>query len=126
MGGLNASAFRDGDKTFLRAEAFEQMDSATGVYQAAEALIATVNASLRLSDPAAQPLTVGPVVDAQGPRTHFVLVAEAAHLRARAGPVTVTVGGDPIDQPPLRRAGASETRPIDRTRTLSSRRPLSS
>ena len=100
VGGLGASAFRDGDKTFVRAEAFEQMYTAVDVRDAAGALIATVNASLRLSDPAAQPLTVGPVVEAQGARTHFVSVVETAYLRARAGEVTVTVGGDTINQPP--------------------------
>jgi hypothetical protein len=112
--GLNVSAFRDGDKTFLRAEAFEQMHAAAQVHQAAEALIATVNASLRLSDPAAQPLTVGPVVDEQGPRTHFILVAEGAQVRARAGAVSVTVGGDTINQPP-----PSEPLQAKRTRMIS-------
>ena len=115
VGGLGALAFRDGDKTFLQAEAFEQMHTATDVYQAAGAQIATVNASLRLSDPAAQPLTVGPVVDAQGPRTHFILVAEAAHLRVRAGAVTTTVGGDTINQPP-----PSEPLQAKRTRLIDS------
>ena len=113
--GLGAGAFKDGDKTFLHAEAFEQMDSATEVYQTAEARIATVNASLRLSNPDAQPLTVGPVVDAQGPRTHFVLVAETAHFRARAGAAIMTVsGGDPIGQPPSAEpVQAKRTRLID-------------
>jgi hypothetical protein len=97
LGGLDALAFTEGGKTFLQAKAFEQMHTASEVYQAAEVLIATVNAGLLLSDPAAQPLTLGPVADAQGPRTHFVLLAEGAHFRVRAGTVTVTttINGTP-------------------------------
>jgi hypothetical protein len=71
------------------------MHTASEVYQAAEVLIATVNAGLLLSDLAAQPLTLGPVGHAQGPRTHFVLLAEGAHFRVRAGTVTTTVDGRP-------------------------------
>jgi hypothetical protein len=114
-GGLGASAFRDGDKTFLHAEAFEHMDIATQVNQAAEALIATVNASLRGSDPAAQPLTVGPVVDAQGARTHFGGIHQTILARARAEADTVTVGGDAISQPP-----PAESAPAKRTRLIDS------
>ncbi len=114
VGGLDACAFAEGDKTFLYAEAFEQMDTAAKVNHAAEALIATVNAGLRLSDTAAQSLTVGPVVDAQGTRTHFAGVHETAHVRARAGTVTVAVGGDTIGEPaPTEPVQAKRTRLID-------------
>lgn len=51
VGGLGASTFRDGEKTFLYTEAFEQMDTAAEVNHAAEALIGTINASLRLLTP---------------------------------------------------------------------------
>lgn len=97
--GLDAQAFTDGDTTFLHAERFEQMDTAEEVNRAAEALITTVNACLRLSDPAAQPLAVGPVVDAKGARTHFVAVCVTASARARVGGVGVTVSGGAISRP---------------------------
>ena len=100
VGGLGASTFRDGEKTFLYTEAFEQMDTAAEVNHAAEALIGTINASLRLSDPAAQSLTVGPVVDAQGSRTHFACVMDGLRARGRAGAFAETLTGDVISQPP--------------------------
>ena len=102
----------DGDKTFLHAEAFEQIDTATEVNQAAEALIATVNASLRLSDTAAQPLTVGPVVDAQGARSHFVTLREGVSARGRAGVVTVAIDGAAGQPPPTEPVQAKRTRVI--------------
>jgi hypothetical protein len=98
VGGLHTSAFRDGEKTFLHAEAFEQMDSATEVNQAAQALIGTVNASLRLCGTATQPVTVGPVVNAQGVRTYSVGVHLQARSRIEAS--AETVGGDTIREPP--------------------------
>ena len=97
VGGLGGSSFRDGEKTFLYAEAFEQMDTASKVNQAAEALIATVNASLRVSDPNAQPLTVCRVIDAQGAGIQFAAFKGAAEGRARAE--AVTVSGDAITPP---------------------------
>jgi hypothetical protein len=119
VGGLGASAFRDGDKTFLLAEAFEQMDSATEVNQAAQALIATVNASLRLSGTVTQPVTVGPVVNAQGVRTYSASLHETWHTRARIEAVTATVGGNTISEPPPTEPMlAKRTRLIASTPTL--------
>ena len=107
VSGLDACAFTDGDKTFLYAAAFEQMDSSAEVNHAAEALIAAVNTSLRLTDTAAQSLTVGPVVDAHGAHTHFVGGHETVHARDRIEAVTVMVGGNTISTP-------SPTKPVQR------------
>jgi hypothetical protein len=112
--GLRARAFGDGGRTFLDAETFEEMGTASEVKHAAEALIATVNASLLLADPAAQSLTVGPVVDANGKLAHFVSVVGTAHARSRAGAVAVMVGGGAISQPlPAEPVVAKRARLID-------------
>jgi hypothetical protein len=112
VAGLHAEAFSDGDKTFLYAEAFEHMGTAEDVYRTAERLIATVNASLRLSDFAAEPLAVGVVVGANG-STHFVMAAETATLRLRVGAVTMIISGGAIREPPGKSLLAKRTRLID-------------
>src|SRR5271165_2729638 len=98
VGGLRARAFRDGNKTLLHADAFEQMDTATEVHQAAEALIASVKLGLLLSDSAAQPITVGAVVGADGSVASFVR-PPGAELRARAGRPSVAIDGVVVSQP---------------------------
>jgi hypothetical protein len=111
--GVNAQALKEGEDTFLYAESFEQMNTATAVHDAAKALVATVNASLRLSDPHAQPLTVGSVVDATGAVTEFISV-HGAHGRSRVGAVAVVLSGDRINPaPPAESLLAKRTRLID-------------
>ena len=110
VAGLHAQAFRDGDRTFLYAGAFEHIGTAEEVFRAAERLVAIVTASLWLSDPAAEPLALGPVVDAQG-ATHTVMVPGTAALRARPGSVTITVIGEAIR--PSEALLAKRTRLID-------------
>ena len=97
VGGLGGRSFKDGEKTFLYAEAFNHMHTPDEVNRAAEAMVATVNASLRLSDHAAQPITVGPVVGAHG-ATHFAMLAETVAFRARFGAV-MTRSGEEITEP---------------------------
>lgn len=111
-GGVGAKAFTDEGRTFLYAEAFEQMDGAAKVHDAAQALIATVQTALKLSDSAAQLLTVGPVIDATGKASRIVSGAGTIQARSRAEGVLVTVGGDAASPPPTEPILARRTRLI--------------
>ena len=79
-GGLKARTATDGDKTFLLAEAFEQMDTATDVYDAAEKLIGTANLNLQLADRGADPITVEAVVGGDGSVSRFTRATGAASV----------------------------------------------